>query len=133
MITATSKSVGLPSPIDDEFLSEEIGKAITQPRSTPSLLETYIQTIKLYHLLKQVAGPADASTNGVKFAMSKIQNISKLHDQIMDWRRELPAHLEFGLIGENGEAARDETIAEISGNPREPLGLADLSRRLFCR
>lgn len=54
MIVTEDKPVRLPEPIDDSRLDEEMGKWHAQPRDLPSLLESYIQTIKLYDILKQV-------------------------------------------------------------------------------
>jgi hypothetical protein len=133
MIAASSKSINLPSPIDDEYLSDEIGKSKAQPQSTPSLLEYYIQTIKLYQLLKQVVDTTDISIQNSGELMSRIQAMLRLHKLIMEWRDRLPVYLKYGQEVEDRDAARATTSGEIFGNPREPLRLADLSKQHFCR
>ena len=133
MIAATPKGIQFPSPIDDEYLSDEIGKSKAQPKSTPSLLEYYIQTIKLYQLLKQVVDTTDTSLQNSGELMPRIQAMSRLHKLIMEWRDRLPVYLKYEEVVEDCDAARTTTSVEIFSNPREPLGLADLSKRLFCR
>ena len=133
MIAATPKGIKLPSPIDDEFLSDDTGKSKAQPRNTPSLLEYYIQTIKLYQLLKKVVDTTETSIQHSGELMSRIQAMSRLHKLIMEWRDRLPPYLKFEEEVEDCDAARTTTSDEIFRNPREPLGLADLSKRLFCR
>ena len=133
MIAANPRSIQLPSPIDDEYLSDEIGKSKAQPKGTPSLLEYYIETIKLYQLLKQVVDTTDTSILNSGELMSRIQAMSRLHKLIMEWRDRLPAYLKCEQEADDCDAARTTTSGEIFSNPREPLGLADLSKRLFCR
>ena len=105
MIAASSKSINLPSPIDDEYLSDEIGKSKAQPQSTPSLLEYYIQTIKLYQLLKQVVDTTDISIQNSGELMSRIQAMLRLHKLIMEWRDRLPAYLKYEQEVEDCDAA----------------------------
>ncbi|KAG7285016.1 hypothetical protein NEMBOFW57_009634 [Staphylotrichum longicolle] len=53
--TAGNEQLKLPEAIDDEYLSDVAGgEWNSQPSNRPSLLESYIQTIKLYDILGQV-------------------------------------------------------------------------------
>lgn len=133
MIAANSTTITLPSPIDDEYLSEEIGKLGAQPRDTISWVEHYNQVIKLYRLLRQVLDIADTSIHKSEDFMSLVRTISRLHGLVLEWRDRLPAHLRFNeqITGHN--AANPGASDKTSGSSSEPLEFADVSKRLFCK
>lgn len=91
----TSEQPRLSEVIDDEFLNDEgIGKRHSQPNNYPSLLESYIQTIKLYNILGQVLDreePSDTPPN----ANPDTRSLLDLDTAVMDWRDSLPAHLQY--------------------------------------
>lgn len=99
----------LPEAIDDERLNEEAGgRWNSQPSNCPSLLESYIQTIKLYDILGQVLDREDSKDGGgggaagrmppadrPPMANSDTQSLLDLDTMIMEWRDSLPAHLQY--------------------------------------
>ena len=98
----------LPEAIDDERLNEEVGGMWNrQPSNCPSLLESYIQTIKLYDILGQVLDREDSKDGSggaagrmppvdrPPLANSDTQSLLDLDTMIMEWRDSLPAHLQY--------------------------------------
>lgn len=101
MITTVNETVLLPQPIDDDRLSGELGRQNTQPRDIPSLLESYIQTIKLYDILREVLDREEMKdTSGSSL---DIRSLLTLDTMIMEWRDSLPSHLRYNpTTGETG-------------------------------
>ncbi|KAG7433855.1 Sorbicillinoid biosynthetic cluster transcription factor 2 [Fusarium oxysporum f. sp. raphani] len=97
------KSPRLPEPIDDDRLSQVVGQWNIQPPEQPSLLESYIQTIKLYDILNKVTTrkephslPSPPSTDYQQStATTNFQNILDLDALLMEWRKALPEYLHY--------------------------------------
>ncbi|PCD42918.1 hypothetical protein AU210_005442 [Fusarium oxysporum f. sp. radicis-cucumerinum] len=97
------KGPRLPEPIDDDRLSQVVGQWNIQPREQPSLLESYIQTIKLYDILNKVTTrkephslPSPPSTDCQQStATTNFQNILDLDALLMEWRKALPGYLHY--------------------------------------
>ncbi|WKT42107.1 hypothetical protein QSH57_006913 [Fusarium oxysporum f. sp. vasinfectum] len=97
------KGPRLPEPIDDDRLSQVVGQWNIQPPEQPSLLESYIQTIKLYDILNKVTTrkephslPSPPSTDcHQSTATTNFQNILDLDALLMDWRKALPGYLHY--------------------------------------
>lgn len=97
------KGPRLPEPIDDDRLSQVVGQWNIQPPKQPSLLESYIQTIKLYDILNKVTTrkephslPSPPSTDCQQStATTNFQNILDLDALLMEWRKALPGYLHY--------------------------------------
>ncbi|EMT69729.1 hypothetical protein FOC4_g10000855 [Fusarium odoratissimum] len=97
------KGPRLPEPIDDGRLSQVVGQWNIQPPEQPSLLESYIQTIKLYDILNKVTTrkephslPSPPSTDCQQStATTNFQNILDLDALLMEWRKALPGYLHY--------------------------------------
>ncbi|KAL2783210.1 fungal-specific transcription factor domain-containing protein [Aspergillus keveii] len=101
MIKTGGEGVEMPEAIDDNRLSEKLGSRNVQPTDHPSLLESYIQTIRLYDILKQVLDREElreASSNS-----PDICSLLHLDSSIMEWRDALPSYLQY-------DPASDATI-----------------------
>lgn len=120
MNIATEKhSVDLPRAIDDELLSDIKGKWNSQPKDVPSLLEAYIQTIKLYNILGHVLDDdepyesafhrnADQSS---KEATLDFNALLDLDTAAMKWRDSLPSYLRFDPTSTaDFDEPRDESL-----------------------
>ena len=93
MIGTGNETALLPQPIDDDRLSEELGQQNTQPRDIPSLLESYIQTIKLYDILREVLDREELKD--ASDSCPDIRSLLTLDTMIMQWRDGLPSHLRY--------------------------------------
>ncbi|KAH7038961.1 fungal-specific transcription factor domain-containing protein [Macrophomina phaseolina] len=100
MVAANTKSK-LPEAIDDDRLSDEAAKWNYQPSGLPSLLESYIETIKLYDILGHVlcrdelqeSRSARNSTGKPSPATLYIRAILDMDTMIMEWWDSLPRYL----------------------------------------
>ena len=128
---AASGNTLLPSAIDDENLSDDAaaGEGGVQPENTPSRLEYFIQTIKLYEILKQVEGLGDERGIAIDGLESRTQAMLARHKRIMQWREALPPYLKH----ERTDSSPIKASSDKSSHVREPLSLNDLARRLLCR
>lgn len=103
MITTSDTKSRLPEAIDDSRLSSEPGKWNPQPKGHPSLLESYIQTIKLYNILGRVLNrdepqgllSARDSKGILSEAATKVHAILELDTSIMEWRNSLPDYIKY--------------------------------------
>lgn len=132
LIGTTPGPTILPSAIDDKHLNGIVVEAPSTPgENGPRRLEYFVQTVKLYEILKQVEGFNDRRTTNVITLESRLQSMLRLHKLITEWRELLPVYLKYEGSGSDnchvGDASN--TVAPS----REPLGLKDLSRRIFCR
>jgi hypothetical protein len=111
MIVTRDETVRLPEPIDDSRLGEKMGEWNTQPRDHPSLLESYIQSIKLYDILKQVLDREELKDSSD--ICPDIRSLLSLDTMIMEWRDALPSYLQY------------DTSSDESGLPetRTPEGI----------
>ncbi|KAL2167583.1 hypothetical protein VTG60DRAFT_1094 [Thermothelomyces hinnuleus] len=76
----------LPAAIDNGFLSDDVsGKENKQPSNCPSLLESYIQTIKLYNILGQALDREESSDTSAN-PNADARWLLDLDTKIMDWR-----------------------------------------------
>lgn len=131
MIPASGKGIKLPEAIDDERLSDEVGKLNAQPKDIPSLLEYYIQTIRLYDILGQVLSREELNVRMVSEAPPNMQAILSLDTQIMEWRDRLPTYLKYDSLSECN-SPRIVTLDEAAIS-QEVLDFPALSKRLHCR
>ncbi|KAL2140208.1 hypothetical protein VTI28DRAFT_4094 [Corynascus sepedonium] len=125
---STGEQLRLPEAIDDEFLNDEgIGKRHSQPNNYPSLLESYIQTIKLYNILGQVLDREEPSDTPPS-ANPDTRSLLDLDTAVMDWRDSLPAHLQYDPSSPENQ--------QVCAPRRGSLSTADFSaqaRRLHAR
>ena len=93
----------MPGPIDDDRLSDEEGKWNAQPNGLPSLVESFIQTAKLYDILDEILDreelhdavtPVDDAPTGPR-STSNIGTILDLDSMVMEWRDQLPLYLQY--------------------------------------
>jgi hypothetical protein len=106
MSPTTGESPRLPESIDDNFLSQVVGEWNIQPPEQPSLLESYIQTIKLYDILNKVAARKEphSLSSAQSATTTNFQNILDLDALLMKWRRALPEYLHYEPISsQNGD------------------------------
>ena len=109
MAPGIGRSPRLPDPIDDDRLSNEPGKWEAQPNGLPSLIESFIQTAKLYDILDELldreelhepitpVNDGHASSGGP----SNIRTLLDLDNMIMEWRDQLPSHLRYNPDSSN--------------------------------
>jgi hypothetical protein len=137
--TITSgKRIRLPQSIDDSRLSDVVGECSSQPKELPSLLESYIQTIKLYEVLGKVLHqykseilPSSKGSYGKRpQATYNIQNILDLDTLIMDWRESLPKYLYYSP-NTLEDSCRDEITSEGLTIPHRDLLMQ--AKRLYLR
>lgn len=101
MIPSGGNMIKLPEAVDDEHLNSKVGKWNTQPKGLPSLLESYIQTIKLYDILGQALDREElkeltlSSKPNSESSSDELSNILKLETKIMEWREALPSYLQY--------------------------------------
>ena len=132
MIPASKKSIKLPAAIDDNRLSDEVGKVNSQPNNLPSLLEYYVQTIKLNDILGQVLDREEPSTQTLSETTLGSQAILSLDTKIMKWRDRLPTYLKYDPRSSEWTLPGD-TTSDATANPEEFLDFPNLSKRLYCR
>lgn len=107
---AVSQQSVLPSAIDDEFLSQELGAPTAQPEDVPSLTEGYVQSIKLQNILGEVLdtlyygsgekgnGKFDINFMGTPTGTDKLKNgdlqtLLNIDKSLCAWNRDLPDRL----------------------------------------
>lgn len=128
MIAIGNETAPLPEPIDDDRLSAEPGQRNTQPKDIPSLLESYVQTITLYDILREVLDreerkdPLDSCPD--------IQSLLTLDTKIMKWREALPPYLQYNPSLEENRFSSKQTADQCT------VRQADISaqaKRLYIR
>lgn len=128
MIVNVGETIKLPRAIDDNLLSEEMGTWNVQTTGHPSLLESYIQTIKLYNILKQVLDREELKDSPDRGP--DIQSLLSLDNIIMAWREALPSYLQYDSSSEGTHSA------ELHKNPGIATPHVDFSaqaKRLYAR
>ena len=97
-------STYLPQVIDDNLLSESPHDSANQPAYLPSLLECYIEHIKLYDILDQALhredknGLQDSSSmnkDDTTSVTSTLRNVLDLDTMLIKWQESLPSYLRF--------------------------------------
>ena len=134
LITASYGPTVFPNAVDDEHISDEPAEVFNvQPGSTPSRLNYFIQTVKLYELLKQATGLEGERGSTSLDVEARIRAMLRFHGLIMQWRVELPLYLKDEWPDTDISSIPLETSNRQPSGIREPLSLRLLSRRLFCR
>ena len=100
-----AKSFKLPAAIDDVRLSNDLERTGVQPKETPSLLEPYIQIIKLHDILAELLDRHEATLELSQSTASSIQLVLRLDTAITEWRDAMPSCLQFDLSESNGSQA----------------------------
>ncbi|KAL5601549.1 hypothetical protein FOBRF1_009082 [Fusarium oxysporum] len=132
------KGPRLPEPIDDDRLSQVVGQWNIQPPEQPSLLESYIQTIKLYDILNKVTTrkephslPSPPSTDCQQStATTNFQNILDLDALLMEWRKALPGYLHYES-GSPESSCTENSSSDGLPIPRDHLYYQ--AKRLYLR
>lgn len=128
MIPTGNETALLPQPIDDDRLSGELGQQNTQPRDIPSLLESYIQTIKLYDILREVLDREDRKDASDSYP--DIRSLLTLDTMIMEWRDGLPSHLRYN-------PSLEETAVPSGQSPDQRIlpgvDISAQAKRLYTR
>lgn len=128
----------LPDSIDDCWLSDERGKWNAQPAGLPSLLESFIQTAKLYDILDEILDreelhdPVTPATDAAvtSRATPNTRTLLELDSMAMEWRDQLPAHLRYDPTSESST----ETNAVTADGFMIPSGdLLVQAKRLYLR
>lgn len=95
LFSAINRRVTLPQAIDDDRLSDEVGRIGAQPEGSPSLLEPYIQIIKICNILGQVEDREESNSDNVSDEASSIQLLLRLDAALIEWRDCLPPYLQY--------------------------------------
>lgn len=147
MITnSSSERLGLPHAIDDEYLSDRPGAEWgSQPPGQHSMLESYIQTIKLYDILGQVLdreewrdGPAFSRVAPADLGSApdnvgaNTQSMLDLDTLIMEWMDSLPEYLRYDPSPEN-DRRRDGAGDLTPANEIPPTDFSAQAKRLHAR
>ncbi|KAK5061072.1 hypothetical protein LTR84_007613 [Exophiala bonariae] len=131
LVSTSRKLFKLPEPIDDQLLSDKVGKPNAQPKDLHSFMEYYTETIKLYRILGRVLEEQEQEL--ISDSSSTTQSILGLDAKIMEWQSNLPPYLKQEPL----PAAMDFCGDHISEFLLpESLGMLDfpaLARRLHCR
>lgn len=138
MIATGNEEMKLPASIDDSYLSDEMETWNAQLETTPSLLESYIQTIKLYDILGQVLDREERrysrsieshSASSIE-ANIDIQSLMSLDTIIMEWKDSLPAYLQYDpYVQDCSEGERVST----DGTARRQAAFLAQAKRLYTR
>ncbi|KAJ9149934.1 hypothetical protein NKR23_g4087 [Pleurostoma richardsiae] len=139
VITTSEKRLRLPEAIDDSRLSDEAGKWNAQPGNLPSLLESFIQTIKLYDILGQVLDGEDSretipvknsAATSLSGATSSIRTLLDFDAMVMEWRESLPRYLWYGA---NSAESSEAEVAAPEGLAVPRADLLVQAKRLYLR
>ena len=136
--TTEKQSIALPQAIDDDLLSDEEGTWNSQTPGIPSLLEAYIQTIKLYNILGQVLDDDESyesifHRNGTKTSSESSLNFNALLDldgSATRWRDALPPYLRYEPPGSPG---LNWKAAAANGSHDHGPDFAEQAKRLHLR
>ncbi|KAJ5097484.1 hypothetical protein N7456_008205 [Penicillium angulare] len=112
--TTSQSQLMLPSPIDDQYLVQSTTNIGSQPEETPSLVDCYIQAVKLQEILGHILtlfyygnppcnqeqnlseilfNSSKEPTNTPRVGTTDIQKILKVDKVLIEWHNKLPAHL----------------------------------------
>ena len=94
---AVSSAVPFPIAIDEHLLSSNVGQVMFG--HGPSVMDFYLETLKLYEVLFDVLTSLDSST----VETSDFQSIER---RLIDWDRKLPAHLKTSWVQDNPQDSR---------------------------
>lgn len=130
MVATGNETVPLPQPIDDDRLSGELGQRNKQPTDIPSLLECYIQTIKLYDILREVLDREELKDASDSYP--DIRSLLTLDTMIMGWRDGLPPHLQYNSSLEETER-RFPSRQTADQHILPGLDISAQAKRLYAR
>ena len=128
----------VPSPIDDDRLTDEPGKWNAQPDGLPSLVESFIQTAKLYDILDEILDreelheaitPVNDAPSPSK-GRSNIGTILDLDTMVMEWLDNLPSYLRYDPDSTIFERADAVTLDGLEVPSKDLLVQA---KRLYLR
>lgn len=132
VLPSGDESLSLPDLISDELLSNQVGKPNRQPEDVPTVIEYYIQSIKLYDILRQILTKEVPNTNNSITTESPTQRILRLHTKIMAWHANLPEYLTYKPL--MAECSSTQAVGyEDLETTKLVLDLPALSQRLHCR
>lgn len=128
----------LPDSIDDSRLSDEPGKWNAQPAGLPSLLESFIQTAKLYDILDEILDreelhdPVTPATDAptISRAIPNTRTLLELDSMVMDWWGQLPMYLRYDP---NCTAFTESGVVTADGFPIPSDDLLVQAKRLYLR
>lgn len=136
MITAHIEDALLPSAIDDVFVNMTVGiPPTTQPAGSPSLLHYFVETVKLYQILKEVHRLCGERTQQPAPVSARIQVVMELYKRAIEWMEQVPPSYKHGwndVDVPNNNSSAQRTQEQRAGSS-EPLKSSDLSRRLYYR
>ncbi|KIX99976.1 uncharacterized protein Z520_04614 [Fonsecaea multimorphosa CBS 102226] len=107
MISRTDASVvPFPEAIDDQYLSLEIGQDHSQPQGQVSIIEFYVQSLKLYIITEEIlsvmyphedaaSSPTRASSALEKLASLDFNTILRIDSAITNWYKAVPNELKI--------------------------------------
>jgi len=97
---ADALAVPFPAAIDDQYLSPKLGDDHSQPQEQISIVEFYVQSLKLYIINEETLSTMYKSdgSDGPPSAMTKLANLDlntilRLDSAITDWYDSLPKKL----------------------------------------
>ena len=128
LMIAGGEAVRLPETIDDNQLSDVIGNWKSQPASIPSLLGSYVQTIKLYGILKEVLDREELKDSSD--ICLDIHSILRLDTMIMKWRDALPSYLRYDPLANQPNLAESHTA---NANAISQADFSAQAKRLYTR
>lgn len=129
VVPVTSRKVELPQALDDDLLSDQLDKWYRQPDGVPSLLEYYVQTIKIYNILGQTLITQESASTDVS---SRLQTLFDLDNQLLEWRDRLPEYLKYEPPCIQNNESRPVMSDDVI-DAQEVLDLPALSKRLYSR
>lgn len=133
MIRTGTKSPRLPEPIDDaRLIANEYGKWSAQPKASPSVLEYFTQTIKLYDILRRALENQESNTGAPLDANTIVRRILSLDSEVTEWHEHLPIYLRYESSPTEDASSQDHPPHVLS-DTHVVLDLSALSRRLHCR
>ncbi len=133
LIPVGGLAIKLPEAIDDERLSNEVGKWNMQPRDLPSLMEYYVHALKLYAILGQVLDRQESKTDTPADPISNVRSILSFNSKIMEWRDNLPPYLRYDSSVPECDPLKGAAILEPVPDTEVVLDFPALTRRLHCR
>jgi len=121
----------LPQAIDDRNISDQVGRTNVQPKDVPSVLEVYIQIIRLY----DIPGPLlDQDEVGSETAADDSPNIHlllKLDTMIIRWREDLPPYLRYDTSDDRN--SREGSVYPDSEPCMQQPSMLNQGRKIYAR
>ncbi|KAL1851241.1 hypothetical protein Plec18170_006566 [Paecilomyces lecythidis] len=114
--TSSQNQLTLPSPIDDQYLTQSPDAAVSQPDGAPSLVDCYIQAVQLQEILGHILtlfyygnphgkseqsisnlglSPARESIKNHSVGTMDLQRILNVDKMLVSWHNRLPEHLKI--------------------------------------